>query len=175
MSSLSIFLYVLAVLLVLYLGFFVYVLMSLLSFQGKLNKRLIAFSVLLREKKDVLSTLYNLLDEKGVSIDTLTKESCAKMCWLKIDSLKENELHTVSSTISDLQKRLTLLVSLDDALSKDEEVLRLLSALIDIDGNYRRITATYNSEIIGYEYWRKMWLYSWFFFLVGFRKRNRLA
>ena len=89
MSPLSIFLYVLAVLLVLYLGFFVYVLMSLLSFQGKLNKRLIAFSVLLREKKDVLSTLYNLLDEKGVSIDTLTKESCAKMCWLKIDSLKD--------------------------------------------------------------------------------------
>lgn len=175
MNGLSIFLYVLALLLVLYLGFFIYVLTSLLSFQGKLNKRLIAFSVLLKEKKDILSTLYNLFDEKGIAIDSLTKESCAKMCWLKIDTLKENEIRAVSTTISDLQKRLTLLVSQDASLSKDEEVIRLLSTLMDIDGNYRRITATYNSEIIGYEYWRKMWLYSWIFFLCGFRKRNRLV
>lgn len=174
-KAMTTFLYVLAALLVLYLAFFFYVLVSLLSFQGKLNSRLLAFSVLLREKKDLLSSLYSLLSEKGVEIDSATKESCAKVGWLLISSLKENEVRSVSNVISAFQKRMTLLISQNETLSKDEEVTSLLSALMDIDGNYRRIVASYNAEIIGYEYWRKMWLYSWLFFLFGFRKRNRFA
>ncbi len=174
MGPLEIFLLILAIAFVAYLAFFVYVFVSLLSFRGKLNHRLTAFSVLLKEKKDVLSSLYSELDAKNIEMDSATKASCAKMCWLRIDALKENEIKPILLTVSDLQKRLTLLVSQNESLKDDQDIKRFLSTLLDIDSNYRKIVAVYNSEIIGYEYWRKMWLYRPFLYLFGFRERTRL-
>ncbi len=175
MDPLSVFIYTIAVFFVLYLAFFIYVFVSLLTFQRRLNQKLVAFSVLFKEKKDVLLSFYAYLDGRRVEMDSSIKESCAKICWLHIDSLKESEVRPLVSVIGDFQKRLVLLVSQNDSLAQDDDVRRFLGAAMDIDSNYRRILATYNSDIIGYEYWRKMWLYRPLFFLFGFRKRNRIA
>lgn len=59
----QILLYVLAVLILLYLVGFFFGLSSLLSFRKKLQKRLVALSVLFAEKKDILLSLYALFDE----------------------------------------------------------------------------------------------------------------
>lgn len=174
MGPLEIFLIVLAVLLVLYIGFFFYVLGSVSAFNTSLNKRLIALSVLLSEKKDVLLSLYALFDENGALFNSDIKDSCAKVCWLQIDKLDEEGVTSASILLSDLQKRLTLLFTQNEKLISLKDSKGYFATLLDLDGNYRRIISTFNADIIGYEYWRKMWLYSWCFFLLGFRKRPHL-
>ncbi len=171
----QILLYVLAVIGLLYLISFFYCLSNILAFKEKLKKRLIALSVLFAEKKDILLSMYALFDKAAAHLDSAEKDSAAKVRWLKTQATKEKEVEEVSQTLNDLQKRLTLLAEAESYLKAGEDYLVFSSALKDLDANYRRIVAVYNSEVSGYEYWRKTPFFFVLFWLCGFRKRNRLS
>lgn len=175
MGGLEIFLYILLAIFVAYLSFFFYALSCLISFKDQLNRHLKALSVIYQEKKDLLSALYARMDAGGIYFPGQVKVSCAKAGWLRLNNLKESEIPVVTATLSDLQKRLSLLLGENPTLKEDLEIHRYLGTLHDLDANMRRITALYNAALLGYEYWRKLWAYYPFFFLVGFRKRNRIS
>ncbi len=171
----QILLYVLAVLILLYLVGFFFGLSSLLSFRKKLQKRLVALSVLFAEKKDILLSLYALFDEAHIRLDSAEKDGAAKVRWLKTQVLKEEDVAEVAETLNFLQKRLTLLAESESYIKAGDDYRFFSSILQDLDTNYRRIVAVYNTEVNGYEYWRRAPIYFPLFWLCGFRKRQRLA
>ena len=168
-------LYILAMAGLLYLIGFFFCLSGLLAFRKKLQKRIIALSVLFAEKKDILLSMYVLFDKAAAHLDSVEKDSAAKVRWLKTQVIKEAEVEEVSSILNDLQKRLTLLAEAESYLKAGEDFQVFSSALKDLDANYRRIVAVYNSEVSGYEYWRRSLLFFVLFWLCGFKKRNRLS
>jgi hypothetical protein len=146
-----------------------------LAFRKKLKKRIIALSVLFAEKKDLLLSMYALFDKAAAHLDSVEKDSAAKVRWLKTQVVKEAEIEEVDSILNDLQKRLTLLAEAESYLKAGEDYQVFSSALKDLDANYRRIVAVYNSEVSGYEYWRRSPFFFILFWVCGFRKRNHLS
>jgi hypothetical protein len=54
------------------------------------------------------------------------------------------------------------------------EFITFTDTLADLDANYRRTAAIFNSDVEGYEYWRKSPLFRFWFWIDGFRPMNRL-
>lgn len=155
-------------------GFF-YCLSLLLAFRKKLSKRFVALSVLYSEKRDILLSLYAVCDAAGVKFESSLKESAAKVRWLKTNILKEEDAEMVALTLDALEKRLFILAQSEAGLRTNADYQNYTSTLRDIDANYRRIIAVYNSDVTGYEYWRKTPLFFIPFWFCGFRKKKRLA
>lgn len=166
---------VLAIVGLLYLAFFVLLLCFLLHFQGELRKNLVALSVIFAEKKDVLLSLFTLFDKASVPLDDADKESAAKVRWLKTNVVKDKDAESVAFSLNDLQRRLTLLAENESYIKVSEDFQAYRSTLEDLDKNYHRVVAVYNTALNGYDYWRKVFLYRLFFWLCGFRKKSRLS
>lgn len=159
----------------LYLAFFVVFLSFLLHFRSELKKNVVALSVIFAEKKDVLLSLYALFDNASVPLDDADKESAAKVRWLKTNVVKDYDAEKVSLALQDLQCRLTLLAENESYIKVSEDFQAYMSTLNDLDRNYHRVVAVYNTALNGYDYWRKALLYRFFFWLFGFRKKSRLS
>lgn len=169
----QILLYVLSLLALVYIIAFFYSLESIITFRGKLKKRTIALSVLLSEKKDVLLSLHAMIENNGLNQDDAIRKSAAQVRWLKISKLKAKDIANVVFVLSDLQKRLVLFGN-SHQLSDNMEFITFTDTLADLDANYRRTAAIFNSDVEGYEYWRKSPLFRFWFWIDGFRPMNRL-
>jgi hypothetical protein len=81
----------------------------------------------------------------------------------------------VTTLLNDFQRRLSLLWARRTLHPKSSDILLHEFSLKDLENNYHRIVAAYNTDLNGYEYWRKRPIYRWLTWLFGFRKRERLA
>lgn len=169
----QILLYVLLITLLFYMIGFFYALESIITFRGKIKKRTLAISVLLSEKKDVLLSMYKIVDDAGLLKDDSTKDFTSQVRWLQTAKMKNNEIESSINTLSSLQKRL-FLFSETDELKDDKDFASYLEIAKDLDANYRKSAAIFNSDVVGYEYWRKTPLFRAWFFLFKFREIKRL-
>ena len=166
---------ILAIMGLLYLAFFVLIFCFLFHFRSELRKNLVALSVIFAEKKDVLLSLFALFDKASVPLDDADKESAAKVRWLKTNVVKDKEAESVAFSLNDLLRRLTLLAENESYIKVSEDFQAYRSTLEDLDKNYHRVVAVYNTALNGYDYWRKVFIYRLFFWLFGFRKKSRLS
>ncbi len=165
-------LYFLAVILILYLGGFFYVLSRLLSLRRQRQSRVAALAVIFEEKKDLLLSMYALVEASGLPLEGTLEQSAAKARWLKTPILKECELEGKNAVLADFERRLALLNVPN--LKSQEDYQALSAAVQDLDVSYRRIVAVYDSEVADHEYWRKAPLYFPWLWLLGFRAKKRL-
>ncbi len=166
--------WVLSVLAFLYLLGFLLCYIFLLGFNRKLKKRVTAFSILFSEKIEALLALYHSFKEAKVKFSEADLEAVRNVANLKNKRIKGSDIPFYRETISTLEKRLHYLAEENSWLKKEEDYETMLSLLNDLNANYRRIVATYNSDLLGYEYWRKQILYSFLFYLFGFREKSRI-
>lgn len=171
MNWLQILLYAFSIFLVIYVFVFFYALESLITFRSRLKKRTLAISLLLSEKKDVLLSMLALM-EKDIK-DESTKEEATQVRWLKVNKLQAKEIENCLNLLSSLQKRLVLFAN-NNEHGKSEEFLEYFDILNDLDANYRKTAAIYNSDLLGYEYWRKTPLFRFWFFVFRFKEIKRL-
>lgn len=132
-----------------------------------------AISILLSEKKDVLLSMYAIIDNSPSLTDEAMKNMTTQVRWLQTAELKAENIEESISILSSLQKQL-LMSSTINGLNKDDEFETHREMLIDLDANYRRTAAIFNSDVLGYEYWRKTPLFRFWFFIFGFRTIKRL-
>ncbi len=167
----QILLYVISIILVIYLFGMFYALECIITFRSRLKKKTLAISLLLSEKRDVLLSMLSLLEDQIE--DESTKENAAQVRWLKMDNLQSKEIDNYLATMSSLQKRLVLFANSTEFKNNDN-YLTYFELLSDLDANYRKIAAIFNSDVVGYEYWRKTPLFRPLFFVFGFREIKRL-
>jgi hypothetical protein len=175
MDNLRIWYWILAIVILIYLIGFVFAFVNLIHFNGVMRKNMIALSIIFAEKKDILLSLFALFDKASVPLDDPDKESAVKVRWLKTEVMKSNATELVSQSLGDLQRRLTLLAESESYIKAGEDFQAYMNTLQDLDSNYHRVAAVYNTALNGYEYWRKMLIYRPWFWLFGFRKKKRLS
>ncbi len=112
------------------------------------------------------------LMEKDIK-DESTKEEATQVRWLKINKLQPKEIENCLNLLSSLQKRLVLFAN-NNEYGKSEEFQEYFDILNDLDANYRKTAAIYNSDLLGYEYWRKTPLFRFWFLVLRFKEIKRL-
>lgn len=156
------------------LGFFL-CLSSLIDFSSRLKKRLTALAILFSEKRDVLLALDAYYRKTGLAYSSADKEALAFVSAVPDKNIKDVDVKGTHDTLSSLEKRLRYLGDSNAWIKQGDEYAPMMSLLSDLSSNYRRIIAVYNSDLLGYEYWRKYPIYRLWFFLLGFRAKKRLS
>lgn len=162
-------------LLLVYIVGAVYVIGALFYFKNRLRKKIVAFSILFAEKKDLLLSIFQLYDEAKLPLEESDREHCSRVRWLKTEVVKEKDVVPISEILAGLEKRLTLISENEPYIKRSEELMTLITTLKDVDASYRRIVNVYNADVAGYMYWRRLFLYRWLSFLFGFTKKERIV
>jgi hypothetical protein len=168
-------LWVLAIVVVAYLGGFLYVFSCLTYFSRRLKKRMVALSVLFAEKKEVLGVIYTAYKKASVTFEEADEEAATKVRWLVTETAKGQKPAAIAAQLDEMEKRLNYLAENNQWLRQGDDYKTLGGTLHDLDANYRKIVAAYNSDLSGYEYWRKFFLYRFWFWIFGVKAKKPLA
>jgi len=167
--------WILALIALAYLFFAIYTIIILFDFRSKLRKRLVALSVLFAEKKEMLLSLYELYVKAKLPLSPEIKAAQKTVEALATEPKTEEEVMVIVTTFADFQRRLALLAEEERYILRHQDYVSYTNSLKDLENNYQRIVAAYNTDLNGYEYWRKRIAYRWLSWVFGFRKRRRLA
>jgi hypothetical protein len=115
------------------------------------------------------------LPKSGASFQDDDDEKATKARWTKLELKKAEDVERVQNELAVLEKRINRYLNDNESLKQGQEYLSLKESLDDLNSNYRLIVATYDNDLVGYDYWRKHPLFRWLFFLCGYRERKRLS
>jgi uncharacterized protein YeeX (DUF496 family) len=175
MNGLTIFYWILAIVGLLYLIGFFYCLSAVIDFSSRLKKRINALTILFSEEKDVLLSLDSYFRKAKLPYNDSDRECLSLVACIPNKNLKDYEIMDIHQTLTSLEKRFSYLCNSNAWIKQSDDYETMVSLLNDLASNYRRIVAIYNSDLTGYEYWRKQPLYRLWFFLLGFKTRRRLV
>lgn len=133
-----------------------------------------AFAILFSEKKEALLALGTYFKDAKIDFSEADEEALKAVSSIKEKRIKEEDIPFYRETLSTLEKRLHYLAEENPWVKENDDYETMRSLLNDLNTNYRRIVATYNTDLLGYDYWRKQFLYCFLFFLFGFRGKSRL-
>ncbi len=166
MSLSQILILIATVLLIAYLALFFYVTSKIAYFRSALKGRIKALAVIFSQKKEVLLALTSLYEKLGASLKEEDQRAVNRAKWLIADVQTAGEIEGCAEILKTLEKRLNYIAATDQNIAENEEALTLKGTLNELDFNYRRVAAGYNSDVLGYNYWRGLWACRFVYFLV---------
>ncbi len=164
-----------AIVLTLYVVLNVFVLHKVIASSAKLKQRQNALSIILSEKKEVLLSQIEGFRSVKVNIRDTDEEVFEKIRALELDTLKAEEVHDVAVLLRDGQSRFNYLSGKNPWATKTNEYDTFTLTGKDLDSNYHRAVMAYNTDLTAYNYWNSIPLCHWIPFLLGYRKRERIA
>lgn len=174
MEAYQIIILVALLLLFVYVGAFLLILSNSLAFSRRLRKRAQAMLVLIYEKQEVLLSWFELLEKEKAPFSEEDLRLFSSVKGMNLAKPSVEEWTACLSSFKEAQMRLGFLseeAGLDDS---HEEKSSYVSALHDLDFNYRQSSAVYNADVVAYNYWISIPGFSWLLFLFGFRKKTAL-
>lgn len=174
MENLKYVIYIASIVLVILLGLFIYVVSMILSFKSKLEKREVAFSVLFSEKQEILLTIFGMFDAHKEDFKSSLVDLTTQVRWIKFDKLKNEDIDKIAFMLNDLEKALARMGHKYKEFDKNKDYTICWNTIADINSNYRRNVANYDSEIEGYEYWRRFLIFRPILAILPFKKMNRV-
>ena len=162
-------------LLALYVLGFLFRLVRVLIVRGKMRKKAIAIAVLFSNKKELLLALSDIYRQEGIPFSFQDRISHVAVEQTHLGKMRNRDILDANAELSDLERRLGLLAGANHLPKDDPKTRDYWNSLADLNRNYRRIAASYNSLLTAYEYWRNSYLYRWLFHLVRVSRIQRLA
>lgn len=117
-----------------------------------------SINIVMAQKYDLLIALGNLMVEKGIELSKNISETL---------NLKNHEKLKVYNTMERLSIKTLLTKTVDtmfyiaetNKIGEDIKYLSLKKSIQDIDVHHRKSIASYNSQVVAYNYWIKTWLF----------------
>ncbi len=134
-------------------------------FRRSVKRRLQALAVIYSQKRNVLLALSKSYADCGIVLSGKDEEAITKVRWLLTDTKDREEALAAEETLNALEKRLSFLSATNPFVDKGHEIALLKETLGELEFNLRRIVAGYNSDVLGYNYWRAFWPYRYIYFL----------
>ncbi len=147
-----------------YLGVFAYCNARIASFSASIKRRYRAFAVILGQKREVLLALSKEVKEAGAPFSEEDEMALTKVRWLRFKSENAKEIGETNEILTELEKRLSFLTMTKEVNSRESALLQ--ESLTELSFNYQRVVAGYNSDVLGYNYWRALWPYRFIYFLI---------
>lgn len=174
MEAYQIIILVALLLLFLYVGAFLLILSNSLSFSRKLRKRAQAMLILVCEKQEILLSWFELFEKETASLPEEDLHAISSLKDINLKNPSHEEWVSSLALLKEVQMRLGFLSEEMDLGASGKEKASYVSALHDLDFNYRQSSAVYNADVVAYNYWISIPGFSWLLFLFGFRKKKAL-
>ena len=147
------------------------VMAHVIYFSNRLKKRESAMKIIIAEKKEILSSLFDGIRNEGLSVEGIEEE---KIDQLRIPLPKKIHLENELSFLREIEAKLTIFLNKNQSFASEHNNKLLIDNHHDLDVNLKRCIANYNYELTGYAYWIKVPILRFVPFLFGYRKKERL-
>ncbi|MBP5091449.1 MAG: hypothetical protein J6328_02700 [Bacilli bacterium] len=175
MQTWQVILLIVGILFLLYTSVEVYVIWSVAGFSNKLKRRLLAVSIVLNERRDVLLAQVDGFRSVSVAFRDSDELVFRQARELDLSKVKAEEVHGISQLLNDAESRFNYLAGKNAWATKTEEFQTLSLTAKDLEANYRQAIMGYNTDLLGYNYWVKIPLCHWIPWLLGWRKKERIG
>ena len=128
-------------------------LIFILSFRTILNKHSRALAVFLQTKYDNIHRLIDILNKYGKTLDFKYIKMLTDINPKIFLTLDAPECKVARDNLCFIRDELVYIVGQDELLSKHNEVKNGLNSITEMDANYHILVASYNADVIGYNYW----------------------
>lgn len=130
-----------------------------------------AINIIMAEKYDLLIALGNLMIENNIELPNKLKETL---------NLKNHDGLKVYNTVERLSIKTLLTKTVDtmfyiaetNKLGENDKYQTLKISIQDIDVHHRKDIASYNSQIVAYNYWIRTWLFRPFALIFRLKKKE---
>ena len=174
MNAFCITLIVLSTIIIVYAFFFFVNLIFVYLFLKRLKTHTNALTILLNERFECLKSIINIFNKNStlnkINSTTLTKYNEIDIVSFK--NLTSTECISARQTMSVLNQELYYLFKTNDSFKKNEELLFNFKIIDDIDSQFRILSASYNADVIGYNYWIRFAPYVYIFLFNDVKKRE---
>ena len=153
MEPYKIVLLVLILLFFVYFVFFLYVFSHILNFSKRMKKRLRALDIMLSEKSIHLLSMKENYESLGIVFSDADKASLKELKRLKFEKSTYDSVCYNRAAIDKAEKRLSYIALTSPVIQTDPINASIRANLEDLDRNFRRCSALYNSDLIAYNYW----------------------
>ncbi len=147
---------VLLLILILIIIYFIYLLFSfsfILGFKRKVNIAKQKLNILLYQKSQAIYRVLDLIDE-DLNEDLLNFKNVKK--YLEYIEILPDDFRNVYLELEDIYKKITKI-----DFKNNDKIKFELSIIEDCNNEYFSSTQIYNSYVIGYNYWRNLYLTKW--------------
>ena len=138
------------------------------NFKNKVKKQSEKVNIIIYQKFEVLSSLSEYLDQyiKDESrLKHLTKEEIKN--YISLSPLNYSEAYSISNQLTSRAQKIYVNYEFNE---KQKEIDLLFKSLSDLDDKYYESIQTYNSFVLGYNYWRNLKFTRWLKILFKIKK-----
>lgn len=139
------------------IGFYLFLFFVDLVFIGTFSKKLKehnrALTILLTQKYESLDILLSIYKKNGIKVDSSFLDAYRKIDIIHFENMDTKECIKDRTSLSLLRQELVGMVKNDVDFQKNEEFQICIKMMSTIDEQFRTISASYNADVIGYNYW----------------------
>ena len=132
-------------------------------------------NMLLAQKYDILLLIAKVFKKYNVKIPTEFEEELSPKMDESLKSLTITERLTVKSYLMKAAQTLLYFAEINDKVKNDSQFKILRDSLIEIDKNHRKAIASYNADVIGFNFWISYGALKPIVKLMGFKKRDIIS
>lgn len=157
MGPIEITILVISILVVLLLFFTLIACHSLKKFNLRIEKKMYAVNVLLAQKYDILLLLAKLFKKYKIKLPTEFEDELSPSMDENLKRLTLTERLTVRAYLMKTSQSIVYYAEQCEDIREDSEYLILKKTLVELDDSYRRASALYNADALGFNYWIHLW------------------
>lgn len=172
LTSLDIFLIVVASILGVELILCLVGLLFVLAFKSILKKHTKALKVVLYTKYDVTNKLIKLFIDAKINLDENLLNAFNKIKLEDFDKIDSTECLESRKSLSFLRDELLYIGSSNELIRKDNRFIEGKNSILELDKVYRNSIAMYNADVLGYNYWIMFLPYRFIYKLFKIKKKE---
>lgn len=135
------------------------------TFKRKLNEHSRAIVIVLNQKKEALINLVEIIEKNGLKLDPKYLVLLRDIDVNSFERIYSAESKKSRETLSYVKQELFSIANKSVDFKKNEEYKLASSLLVSLDEQFRFLVATYNADVIGYNYWIRFKPYGYIFLL----------
>ena len=145
------------------------------TFKRKINEHRKAITIVLTQKKEALLNLVLIMEKSDSKLDPrffALLQAIDENYFSKIYSI---ETKKARETLSYVRQELAGISNKSNDLQKNEEFKLSIASINSLDEQFRVLLASYNADIIGYNYWIAFKPYRYLFLLNKTEKKDLIS
>ncbi len=172
LTSLDIFLIVIASICGLEIILSLVGLLFVLAFKSILKKHTKALRVILYTEYDVIDKLIKLLKEDKASVDENILATFNRIKLEDFDKIDSVQCLESRKTLFYLRSELLSIGNSNELIKKDNRFIECKNSILELDKVYRNSIAMYNADVLGYNYWIMFLPYRFIYKIFKIKKKE---
>ena len=145
-----------------------------ISFSSIMKHHAHDLTVILTNKRDNLIKLAELLSSKGSKLDKKKLEQLNNFDLKRIENHDGEDAKAARSELASLNEYLLSVSEQNEKINEDNDYLRIMENLNELENVYRHHLMMYNADVLGYNFWIAFFPTRFIYLILRLKKKENI-